>query len=563
MASLGSLSGCLKIPAADGGGAVAEIDPAGPVEVRAGTDIAQLYEVGQARVFGIAQGGQRLGTSWGRYVGPETTAAGVHHRFETKVELNVPGRGQLRSEGALVLDDRGALVSGFERSDAGEVRFHRDGDLVVLEQEGRRDELTYEPHRSPTSVMAHSAIMHEEIMLLSSALYEGTQTRRLISLSGGPPLDWDADVHRRGDDIVVRTSLGETITLREGRLVEIVVPSSELRVDIDTAVAWPSWTLALPPKPVYEPSSNRFTAREVELPGRPEEPALVGEVLIPNASTLEGAAVLYVGSTGQEDRYGRAGSPPVDLGSHAITDALAEAGFIVLRFDERGQGGSADGERPPTFTEQVEDARRAYRTLIVQEEVDPDRVVLVGHGEGGWRVLHVALGRPLSGVALLATPGRPYRNVFGDQSKLALERMPPALRADASRAQQKMLDSIAQGDPPPPELAGQAPWLREMMQQQPGKLLAQIDAPLFLAQGGKDFEVDPKADLEALLKAVPDQARADVHRYPDLDHRFKVEPGRSEPGRYRDDARPVDPTFVADLVRWATEVVARPPAANP
>jgi pimeloyl-ACP methyl ester carboxylesterase len=132
------------------------------------------------------------------------------------------------------------------------------------------------------------------------------------------------------------------------------------------------------------PPGATFTRREVELPGQPGEPTLAGEVLIP-AGKPPFPAVLFLSSTGQQDRHGFAGPPPVDLGSHEITDALAQAGMVVLRFDERGFGSSADG--PISYLGQLEDARRGLRTLLVQDEVDPDRIALVGHGEGGWKAL--------------------------------------------------------------------------------------------------------------------------------------------------------------------------------
>lgn len=553
------LAGCLNVPAADSLTPPDAPEASQPVELRPGTPVGRLYRPGEVRAFAIEQAGQKLGHSWGRYVGEETLADGRRvHRFETKIALAVPGRGELRAEGVLRLDDQGEVVSGYERREGVESRFERVGDLLRIDDAGRVDELQYEPSTTPTAVMAHSAILHEEILLLSRPLYEGTTPLRLLSLSGGPPVDWEGTAQRRGGDILVRTSLGETITLRDGRVKEIEVPASRLRVIPDEARPWPTWSVELATAPHYTPGQT-FEIREVELPGRTGEPALYGEVLLPRERRLRGAAALYVSASGQEDRHGIAGHPAVDLGSHEITDALAEAGFVVLRFDERGHGRSASGEGPVTFTAQVEDARRAFRTLLVQEEVDPDRVLVVGHGEGGWRALHIAVSQPLAGLALLAVPGRPYRQVAEYQFTRILEALPPELRTEAAKAQRETLDAIADGGEVPPELADTLPWMREMMGQEPAKLLGRVRAPLFVAQGGKDFEVDPRADLEALLTAAPDRGRVAVHRYPSLDHRFKVEPGRSEPARYREPDRPVDRTFLQDLVSWAISVVETAP----
>jgi len=266
--------------------------------------------------------------------------------------------------------------------------------------------------------------------------------------------------------------------------------------------------------------------------------------------------VLWVSGTGREDRYGFAGPPPVDLGSHEITDALARSGLVVLRFDERGRGKSEAG--PMTFSAQLEDLRRAYRTLVVQPEVDPDRVLLIAHGEGGLRALSLAAqqGSGVAGVALLASPGRPYLEVLRTQGAAALANVPPKLRARARQQQEEMLERLQAGEVPP-ELQDHAGWLQEVLEVDPARMIARVEGPLWLAQGGKDFEVDPSVDPQVLLTASRKRGKgraAILKRYEALDHLFKPEPGRSHPGRYREPGRAVDSGFLDDLTAWAVDV---------
>lgn len=520
--------------------------------------IPELYQPGDVRGFAISQGEHRVGLSWGRYVGPVADG----YRFETRIELEIPGRGQIRSEGELVVDEHGHVVHGFERSASAELRYHREGDALVLTDGNQVDEVLYEPESTPVAAMAHSAILHQELMFAVRTLVEGQQTWRLVSLSGGPTVDWEGEVRRSGDRLLIKTNLGEDIELEQGRLRSVEVTASELLV-IATDDPWPTWSIEVTPLPTYQPPADAtFTREEVELAGRVGEPRLFGEILRPNTDHGLMPAALYISSTGQEDRYGFAGPPPVDLGSHAITDALAQAGFIVLRFDERGRGKSEAGAL--SFLEQVEDARRAYRTLVVTEGVDPSRVVLIGHGEGGLRVLHVAAGRDVAGVALLAAPGRPYREVFLQQGRQALTSVPPELREQARVEQEAMIDAIEAGQPAPPELELQARWIREILAQKPTVLIAGVQAPLFLAQGGKDFEVDPQQDLERLVTAAH-RAKRDVtvREYPTLDHRFVDEPETSMPRRYLEPGRVVDATFLHDLAEWAAHVTRAKTSPRP
>jgi pimeloyl-ACP methyl ester carboxylesterase len=519
--------------------------------------------VGEIRGFEFRQGGKVIGRSFGRYVGPIEGAPG-QHLFETRIELLVPDREPLRSVGEIVLDERGHLVRGHERSNAAEIVFERDRELLRLRSGTIEDEVGYDPERSDVAFMAHSAILHAELMFGLRKLSRGEMSWRLVSLSGGVPVEYSAVLSvpdaAKPDTAVVHTSLGEVVTLQGGRIREIRVDADQLDVsELDPTPPWPTWTVEGPRKLVYEPAPDAaFTRHEVELPGRPSEPRLAGEVLVPRGGKPPFPGVLFLSGTGRQDRYGFAGPPPVDLGSHEITDALANAGFVVLRYDERGFGGSEAGDEL-SFMAQIEDARRGLRTLLVQDAVDPNRIVIVAHGEGGWRALRIAGRSPegIRGVALLASPGRRYDEVFAAQAEAAAARIPPALREQARREQARILDDLKSGRPVP-ELLDQARWIREAFRQDPEKLVADVRCPLWVAQGGKDFEVDPEADVRALQRAAKrGRRKIKVKRYKDLDHLFMHEPEASAPVRYLEPGRHVDQGFLEDLVTW-TRRVSRP-----
>ncbi len=527
----------------------------------------ELYEPGEIRGFELSQGGQPIGHSWGRYVGPVGTGPTAGHRFETRTELLLPGRPPARAEGMLLLDEAGHLVEGYERSDAVALNFSRNGEVLAFTDGTRDDEVLYTPERNDTAFMAHSVFFHEELMLGLRRLEDGAMQWRVVSLSGGAPVEWEAQLVqapiRTGGTAVLRTNLGEEITVEDGRMVGSRVAASGLTVRAMTSsVQWPTWSIAEPKSLAYTPSAAGAEVHELELPGRQGEPVLHGELLVPPGTTTPTAAVLWISSTGREDRYGFAGPPPVDLGSHEITDAIAAAGVVVLRFDERGRGRSEAG--PMTFSAQLEDVRRAFRTLVVQPQVDPDRVIVVAHGEGGLRALGLVAqqGAGVAGLALLASPGRPYLEVLRGQGREALSQVPPQLREKARVQQEKMLEDLREGTVPP-ELADHAGWLSEVLELDPARMMARAQGPVWLAQGDKDFEVDPQADPQALLAAAKARGkrwRATLVHYPTLDHLFKPEPGRSTPSRYREPGRSVDTAFVADLTDWILE--ATKPAAR-
>jgi pimeloyl-ACP methyl ester carboxylesterase len=305
------------------------------------------------------------------------------------------------------------------------------------------------------------------------------------------------------------------------------------------------------------PPGATFTRRELELPGQPGEPKLAGELLIP-AGKPPFPAVLFLSSTGQQDRHGFAGPPPVDLGSHEITDALAQAGMVVLRYDERGFGGSADGAI--SYIGQLEDARRGLRTLLVQDEVDPDRIAIVGHGEGGWKGAQLAgEGRQFRAVALLATPGRPYEEILKAQAAPRSSRSRPSCAPRPRRPRTGPSRPCAPARTSRPSSPAPASGSARPSPSTPTALMSKADAALWIAQGMKDFEVDAAKDPQALVKlARKFNKKHTMQSYPLLDHLFKYEPDDSTPSRYLLPNRHVDPKFLGDLSTWLMGQLKKP-----
>jgi pimeloyl-ACP methyl ester carboxylesterase len=518
--------------------------------------VAELYRVGEVRAFEFRQNESAIGRSWGRYEGTVDDQGVTLHRFATRIELELPDRPPVRSEGEIFVDGDGELVRGFERSDAAELRFDVAGGLLRLASGKESETLSFPPG---TAYMAYMATLHEELMLALRTLRTGPMELRLVSLSGALPTEWSATVvDRGGGTLELETSLGEQIELREGRIRRVTVAGDGLAVEALPQATWPEWTIQGPRALAYAPAPDAgFDRRDVELPGRPGEPRLVGEVLVPRGKKGRLPAALFVAGSGLSDRYGFSGPPPVDLGFHEITDALANAGLVVLRFDERGQGGSEAGEL--SWEGQLEDARRALRMLMVQDEVDPARIVLVGHAEGGWKALRLALERKgtCAGIALLAAPGRPYREILRDSAEQTIARLDPRSRKEAYEQHDELVRRLEQGTDVPEEFRTQAAWLRGVLAEDPHKLVAKVDCPLWIAHGDKDFEVSSTTEPPALARAAQrGKQRAEVRRYPDLDHLFKREPGVSRPRNYLED-RPVDPGFLGDLTAWARRRTAR------
>jgi pimeloyl-ACP methyl ester carboxylesterase len=495
------------------------------------------------RGYEYRQNGQVVGRSFGRYDGEVEVGGRTLYRFSARMERVVdrsaPGGADLpdlRGMSEILLDESGRLVSGFERSASAELRFKvESGELKAEAITGvPRDESWSTPVDENAAFMGYMTAFYEELTLATRPLVNGEQNWPLISLSTAQVDAWTGTASLNSDGIKLRTSLGERIDLVDGRIVFAEVPDIELEVRPMTEARWPNWEIDPPRRLTYQ-KPEALELRELELPGRAGEPRLAGElVLPPHEAGKPLPAIVFLGGSAAADRHGFAGPPAVDLGSHEITDALALAGFAVLRYDGRGVGGSAFG--PTSWQGQIEDGRRAFRTLLVQPEVDPDRIIVVGHGEGGWRALKLGAeyGKSVAGVVLLGTPGRSYRRIIG-------------------ASQPDLLKALESGGSLPSVLEGNRAWYKEIIEEKPVVMLGKGKAPVWAAHGSTDLEFDAEIEMAELRLAAKEAGRElELELFDGLDHLFKVGSAGANMSAYLEE-RPVDPSFLAALVEWATE----------
>jgi len=287
--------------------------------------------------------------------------------------------------------------------------------------------------------------------------------------------------------------------------------------------------------------------------------------------------VLFIAGAGPQDRHGIVPDSSVDIGSHALHDALAVAGFAVLRVDDRGVGGSSIGDDPtPGFLGLVDDARRALASLAAHPLVDPKQIVLIGHGEGAL-VASILAGegvraggrkRSIAALVLLAGPGRNLRELIYDEIRGAHEgQREGEIRTAVDRAR-RVHDAALANEELPASSEGARRWMVEAFAEDPLARLAKVRAPILALQGGKDFQVSPDRDFEPIRAHIEQRAAkgSAAELLPELDHLFKPEPGISTPGHYADLRRQMDGAVLERVVSWALAITrseAGPRPAQP
>jgi pimeloyl-ACP methyl ester carboxylesterase len=140
-------------------------------------------------------------------------------------------------------------------------------------------------------------------------------------------------------------------------------------------------------------AQHQWPAKDVQIPST-RDVVLAGTLHLPHAGRGPFPAAILLGGSGPGQRGGV--SP--------FMERLLGDGIAVLEYDKRGNGQST-GQFVDTLKNMESDAAAAVRYLRARPEVDPKRIALVGHSQGGAVAPAVAAGDSgIAAVVMFAAP---------------------------------------------------------------------------------------------------------------------------------------------------------------
>ena len=172
---------------------------------------------------------------------------------------------------------------------------------------------------------------------------------------------------------------------------------------------------------------------------------LAGDLTLPDADGPHSAVILISGSGGQDRDSNIYGFKVFE----ALTDHIVGLNIAVLRFDDRGTGGSSGLWHQATLDDRATDVLAALALLQARDDIDDERIGLVGHSEGGLVALIVAgLTDGIAHLDLLATPAVPGDELLRAQQQKILEvsGADSELVEQARAHQELMLQAVATGE---------------------------------------------------------------------------------------------------------------------
>jgi hypothetical protein len=326
---------------------------------------------------------------------------------------------------------------------------------------------------------------------------------------------------------------------------DIDVPEQQASFAL-TATAAPGATVATPappPSPLPTPLPH-FTSREIAFPSG-DGTVLAGTLTVPDGGKPPFATVVLVHGSGAENRDEAIGPNPIFL---QLSNALSNAGYAVVRYDKRGVGKSGGGADGSPRDDLLADVRAAVAFARAQPELDPKRIFVLGHSEGGELVPTVAAGDPqLAGIVLMAPPALPLWRVSTQQ---ALASVSVTDRASAEREEVAALDAIRHSSDV------ENAWYRSSMDVDPIVDIARVRVPILILQGGGDAQVSP-ADLPRLVDAARAANRdVTVRIFSGDNHLFEPIVGKQPQTpseavhQYLTVPARIDPRVLSDLIAW-------------
>lgn len=453
--------------------------------------------------------------------------------------IQLGGDGYARAAGSVVR--RAGAPDGTPPLQGMSLAFGDSGVVVTVSGTGRFQAV---PPRTLPFVNLSAGVVEQVVR--QGAMMGDSATVPLLPF--GAPGVIQALVRRGASGDVTANVAGVEIRARvdsDGRLLGAEVPAQGVRfvrADGDEAAL-----SANPPPPDYSaPPGAPYTARGVTIRNDIAHLSLAGTLTLPDAASARNPvpAVVFATGSGPQDRDSSTPALPGWAPFRQLADALGRRGIAVLRMDDRGVGGSEAGPPGATTRDLAEDVRAALDYLRTVPEVDPRRLMLLGHSEGALVVAMAAAQDPsVSAVALLAAPGWTGRTVSDSQVMEVMREqgVPEGVRDSLLARNAIARDSVAAGNP----------WMAFWLDYDPLPTMRRITAPVLVVQGATDRQVT--ADQGAVVaRAIREGGNRDVSLrvIPEVNHLFVRDPSGAFSGYTGLPTLELEPSVAETVVDW-------------
>jgi hypothetical protein len=212
---------------------------------------------------------------------------------------------------------------------------------------------------------------------------------------------------------------------------------------------------------------------------------------------------------------------------HLLWDVFLPRDIAVLTVNKRGLGGSTGNWKRDSMESRAADVLAAVEYLRVLPGIDPERIGIVGHSQGGW-VVQLAASRDerLAFAISYAGPVVTVEEQDLRRTRIELECSaagPDDVKRRVARRRRflSFMGSVGRWLP-----ISELPLMSHLLAYDPEPALRAIRIPILLAYGERDSQAPPDDSLSRLDRILPHgvPSAITVHVEPRADHFFRDAP---------------------------------------
>lgn len=314
-----------------------------------------------------------------------------------------------------------------------------------------------------------------------------------------------------------------------------------------------------------------YREEEVTYHNNVQDVTLAATLTIPPGKGPFPGVVLITGSGPQDRDESLMGHKPFLI----LSDYLTRHGIVVLRADDRGTAKSTGNFGTATTADFATDTEAGINFLKTRPEVNPHKIGLIGHSEGGVIAPMIAArNKDVAFIVMMAGTGVPGDQVIAAQSEaieIANGKSPEEAAKDNAKEKEvlklaetekdpavleKELREKLAGDVPEAQIGVEvkrltSPWLRYFLTYDPATALRHVTCPVLVLNGSLDKQVLPDQNLPPIRKALQEAGNKhfEIDELPGLNHLFQTAKTGS-PSEYAQIEETMSPVALEKISTW-------------